>query len=203
MSLDEKILFKEIKDLIKVPSFKKILYHKVKELKIIMSKDPEHYFKEAEDEDDKSNITKEIEFDLILFGDTVWIPTVSNVDSQYDGYNPFDYIPTEIVYFISGLEIETGVPQMWNNIFVDGKTYDLNFEKKSEVLITGTLIERAAEKERNLLQVDLKNNRIGKMEKVREIITLMLKDEAYYNHVKKEYDKIWQPSFDTVREAIK
>jgi hypothetical protein len=203
MEIDEEKLLREIRDLLKITDFKKVLYHKVEELKIRISIDPEQYFQQAESRNYKSSTPKEIKFELLLFGNEVWIPTISNIDISCAGYSPYDYIPAEIVYFISDFETDLELTQMWNNIYCNGKAFDLNFEKQSDILITGTLVERKITKERNFIQVDLKNKRKKKMEKVREIVTLMLKDEAYYNHIENEYDKIWQPYFNTVRESIK
>ena len=146
----DKIL-KELEDLLDIPEFKKILTHRIAELKLLLSDDIGHY----------RNITRMIrpgkrttpaegvQFELVRLGDSLWIPALTDQPDQPDS-NVYDFIPQIVIDYIIDFEIESGEIKMISALEfhqLKGRTFNLSFEKHREDFITGIISQRKNEEE--------------------------------------------------------
>lgn len=136
--MNRKQMLREIEDLLRIPTFERIFYHKVQELKENVSRNPEQYFEilEKQEQERKTYPFGLIDFELHLFGKSIWIPVLPGKD-----FDAYELISDEIVDYIVRIETEPGMPNMRNNVsFEDGrKTVDLTFIKYDADLYSGTI----------------------------------------------------------------
>jgi hypothetical protein len=196
--MDEKRMLRELKELMKHPVLKKIIYHKLGELKEIISADPTAYLDELEKFIPKETLKaplfgKKLEFELILFGETFWIPWIPDSD-----FNPYRYIPEYVIDFIAESEVDLYTPHMWNNITFGERTFDITFTKDSEIHITGTIVEKDG-KIRNISPVKFKRKHSvnGKSDIIKTLIQYMFENEAFFDHIVYEFLYKWRPLIDS------
>ncbi len=134
-------LLREIDDLSRIPGFERILYHKVKELKENVSRNPGYYFEilERQDREREASPVEEVEFELHLFGKSTWVPLLSDSD-----LGAYEWITDEVVDYILGIEATPGMPHMRSNIPIEEgrKTVDLTFTKHGMDFYSGTAVYR-------------------------------------------------------------
>lgn len=195
--MDEKKMLRELKVLMRHSVLKKIIYYKLGELKEIISANPDNYLNELKRFVPKETIKvhhigKKLDFELILFGETIWIPWIPDSD-----FNAYEYIPEYVIDFILETETELNMPQMWNNITLGEKTFDLTFTKDSEIHFTGTIVEKDG-KVQNVKRANIwKNNRFNdRADIIKTLIQYMFENENFFNHVVHDFLYKWKPFID-------
>jgi hypothetical protein len=200
ITMDEKRMLRELKELMEHPVLKKIIYHKLGELKEIISADPTTYWNELKRFVPKETIKaplfgKKLEFELILFGETVWIPSIPD-----SNYNAYEYIPEYVIDFILETETDLYTPHMWNNITFGERTFDLTFTKDSEIHFTGSIVEKNG-KVQNIKRVKIsRNNRFNdRADIIKTLIQYMFENDAFFNHIVHDFIYKWKPFIDKKR----
>ena len=114
--MNRKQLLLEIEDLSRIPGFERIFYHKVKELKENISRNPGYYFEilEKQEREMQAYPDGEIEFELHRFGKSVWIPVLPDND-----FCAYEFVTDEIIDYIIGIEAAPGMPHMRNNLSIE------------------------------------------------------------------------------------
>jgi hypothetical protein len=198
--MDKKRMIKELTDLLEIPFIKEIIFHKLEELKEIISADPTHYLNGLKDAVPKENTKaplfgNKLEFELILFGETVWIPWISDSDC-----NAYEYIPEYVIDFIVDTKTDLCTPHMWNNITFGERTFDLTFTKDSEIHFSGSIVEKNG-KVQNIKRVNIsRNNRFNdRANIIKTLIQYMFENETFFNHVVHDFLYKWKPFIDKKR----
>ncbi len=196
--MDKKRMIKELTDLLEIPFIKEIIFHKLEELKEIISADPIHYLNGLKNAVPKKAIRaplfgNKLEFELILFGESVWIPWISDSDC-----NAYEYIPEYVIDFIVDTETDLYTPHMWNNIIFGERTFDLTFTKDSKIHFTGTIVEKDG-KIQNITPIQLKRENLvnGRADIIKTLIQYMFENEVFFNHVVYEFLYKWRPLIDS------
>lgn len=206
--MDHERLIREIKDLLIIPNFHRALYHKVEELKIILSEDIECFAKISrtiEPEKECPRLRDGKEFQLARFGDTLWIPSLLNSRSVSDIYG---IIPQEIIDYIVHYETEPGMIVMKSGLSLPGlknRKFDLSFEKHSFRSISGVIKERKSTREdpEDITASDTQGQdemfyrEMGEIaENLKLLVSYLLKNHDYYRHVISEFFIRWKPLLD-------
>lgn len=200
-AMNRKQLLREIEDLARIPGFERIFYHKVKELKENVSRNPGHYFEilETQDHERKSYPVGKIEFELHMFGKSTWIPVL--LESDFCAY---EFVTDEIIDYILGIETAPGMPHMRSNIPVEEgkKTIDLTFTKHGNDYYSGTVAYKETGKEEP--GPDIPAARFGepvdgtdKVQVLKLLFHYLWENEAFLDRMFSEFRLRWKPLIDS------
>lgn len=139
-------LLSVIEDLCTFPVFRRIIEHRVFELKSLLSRNFNQY-KELIRYDnpnlfnDENINNNEFVFELFLVGKKTWIPNIFNLPCNID---PFSVISTDIISFIVNYKIDCFSSQivMLHDLTFhsfEGQKIDLSFKKINDHLFTGII----------------------------------------------------------------
>jgi hypothetical protein len=197
MSMSKKGILGELEELLNIPQFERIIFHKIEELKLYLKDEIEHYRKlkdyfkklaygdmevlsSEKDEKEKSlgrngSIDSDkheptYHFELSQEKDNHWNVT-SLEPSPPPGYDIYDVIPEEVIEYIVSLDTMSGKIKTITDLAlpsVGGIRFDLHFTKYSLHHVLGTIKTHQIEETSNL-----KGSGDGVMENI-------------YNYTKKE-----------------
>jgi hypothetical protein len=207
-TMDHERLLLEIKDLLMIPNFNRAIYHKVEELKIILSEDIECFSKISRTIEPGSECPRfrdGKEFQLARFGESLWIPSLRN---PRPGKDIYDIIPQEVIDYIVRFDTEPGVIVMKSGVKLPGlkgRKFDLSFEKLSDRGISGVIKEKkcTGEGPEGVLDLDMPGRdemfyrEMGEIaENLKILVSYLLKNHDYYRHVISEFFIRWKPLID-------
>jgi len=202
--MNRKQLLLEIEDLSRIPGFERIFYHKVKELKENISRNPGHYFEilEKQERERQAYPEGEIEFELHRFGKSVWIPVLHDND-----FCAYEFVTDEIIDYIIGIEAAPGMPHMRNNISIEEgrKIIDLAFTKHGADHYSGTLVYRQWNAEHSTPDTpgildECPGGPLDKADKVRVLKLLfqyLWENDAFLDRMFSEFRVRWKPLIDS------
>ena len=199
-------LVEEIKDLLDIPEVERIIHHKVKEVKDLLSKNI-HLYRDLEEslleakppkKPGKMNLCGH-RFELTLIGKRTWIPSIPNFRGDCGIY---DIIPQEVIDFIVKYKAKPGMPIMLRGFAFPGlkeRKFDLAFEKIKPTRFTGIInehggVKKTIEIENYESQADVQE----KYSRIKELNRCLLKNEDYYSHVTTEFECRWRPLLESI-----
>jgi hypothetical protein len=201
----EKII-QDARELLKFPNIGKSLFHKIEELKGILSENIEKYCPLIEEHPQrKTNFTTGgTRFELRRLSEKLWIPTIPENRKS----NAYKVIPQPIIDYIVYNQEKTGVIEMKPGLrFPDipGQFFDLIFEKSNPKYIWG-IIQKYQE---NLSEFIYPNRQVvksaspdvgensNKQEVLKLVLYYLLNNQDYYSHVTAEFFYHWKPLIDS------
>jgi len=189
---------REIEDLLNIPEFKKILTHRVAELKLLLSDDIGHYRNVTGmiNPGKRANSAEGMQFELIRFGNSLWIPSLPEQPDQTEE-TVYDFIPEPLINYITDFDIEQGEIKMISALELPelkGKSFNLSFEKPSEDFIIGIISEKRNEDEMTgntepEVEVNFKDMEL--------FFTYLLNFPFFYKHILNEFKMMWKPLIDS------
>lgn len=187
----------ELEDLLSIPEFKRILVHRIEELKLLLSKDIEHYrnITGMIIPPGKKKLPGGIHFELIRVGNSLWIPSLP----ERPECETYEYIPQVIIDYIVDFKLEQGGIKMISGLKfpgLKGRIFNLNFEKHSGNFISGIIVEKKAKKvkDNDIDPVPPENVSFSDME---SLFRYLLIYPGYYRHVIREFLLMWKPLLDS------
>jgi hypothetical protein len=200
----EKII-QDAKELLKFPNIGKSLFHKIEELKGVLSENIEKYCPLLEKHPQKKtgHTPEGIRFELRRISEKLWIPSIP----ENRGSNAYEVIPQLIIDYIVNQQRKTGVIEMKPGLrFPDipGQVFDLIFEQSSPKYIWGIIQEF----QENISEVIYPNRQavksasldVGEKSDKQEVLKLvlyyLLNNQDYYTHVTAEFFYHWKPLID-------
>lgn len=201
----EKII-QDAKELLKFPNIGKSLFHKIEELKGILSENIEKYCPliEKHPQSKTSHTPEGTRFELRRISEKLWIPSLPENRSS----NAYEVIPQSIIDYIVNHQEKTGVIEMKPGLrFPDipGQVFDLIFEKSSPKYIWG-IIQKCQENISEFIYpnrqaVKSASQDVGKNSDKQEVLKLvlyyLLNNKDYYTHVTAEFFYHWKPLIDS------
>ena len=201
----EKII-QDAKELLKFPNIGKSLFHKIEELKGILSENIEKYCPLIEKHPQRQTGHTPVgtRFELRRISEKLWIPSISENRSS----NAYEVIPQPIIDYIVNHREKTGVIEMKPGLrFPDipGQVFDLIFEKSSPKYIWG-IIQKCQESISEFIYpnrqaVKSASQDVGENSDKQEVLKLvlfyLLNNREYYTHVTAEFLYHWKPLIDS------
>jgi len=198
----EKVI-QDARDILKYGRLGRALYHKIEELKVMLSQQvgrPLHDM--AAQEKGKRTTMEGIEYELNLFGKNMWIPTIP----ENPGCNAYEFIPQDIVDFIVNCKSEIGIIKMLKGVELPGlkgRLFDLIFEKSAPGSFKGIIKEHKVDHS-GFLYPDTRTEKglfqgvedTGKEETMKLLFYYLMNDEEYFNQVSSEFYYKWKPLID-------
>ena len=197
-------LLKELEELIKIDLMKRIIEHKVEELKYMVNDDLDHYLRLYKNSSKKSKDKKavkrvpvgKVDFELVGMGG-VWFPNIPGED-----INGFDVIPEPVLEYI--VHSPENTVMRYNLTFEElpERRFDLSFTKREDGHITGTIEEKIEGDDAPAEKISTKSIHKGKssepkelekIENIKVMIKHMVEYEEFFHHVFKEFRLWWQP----------
>lgn len=201
----EKII-QDVKELLKFSNIGKALFHKIEELKGILSENIEKYCPLIEMHPQKKNsyTTAGIRFELREIGENLWIPSIP--DKQK--FNGYEVIPQPIIDYIINHQRKTGLIEMKPGIRlpeIPGQVFDLIFEKSSPKYIWGIIqthqedLSEYIYPTRQTVKTGLQEvgENTDKEEVLKLLLYYLLNNPDYYGHVTAEFFYHWKPLLDS------
>lgn len=206
-------LIEEIKDLVEIPEIERILYHKVKEIKGLLSKNI-HLYRDIEESllelkppknPGKMHLCGQL-FELTLIGKKTWIPSIPDQPKDCDIY---DIIPREIIDFIVKQKVQTGMPILLPGLKfpgLKGRKFDLSFEKINNKRFIGIINEYEHEHEhergeaKKIVKSEKHEGKVDTGEKYKQIKELnhyLIKSDDYFLHVTSDFKCRWKRLIDS------
>ena len=157
--MDKRIDIDELAELLNIPEFERIVYHKVEELKCVMSDRIAYYlnlknnFKKTAYgnlqifENNEYAGRRIFRFELNKSEEGRWIPTVVEPDLPA-GCNVYDIIPPAVIKFVACFKTESNRIRKHRGGFqtTTGKRqFAIEFTKYSDIHILGTIVESTEE----------------------------------------------------------
>ncbi len=192
--MDKRIDIEEFIELLNIPEFERIVYHKVEELKCVMSDRIAYYlnlknnFKKTaygnlqvfENEDYTGRRT--YRFELSKSEDGRWLPTVVEPDLPA-GCNVYDVIPPAVIKFVACFKTESNRIRKHKGSFqttAGKRSFEIEFTKYSDIHILGTITESTEEfagiglKDRqNVVKLDFPSQKSSNRNNFEELIQYM------------------------------
>lgn len=201
----EKII-QDAKELLKFPNIGKSLFHKIEELKGILSENIEKYcpLMEKHPQGKTSHTTEGTRFELRRMSEKLWVPSLPENRSS----NAYEVIPQPIIDYIVNHQEKTGVIELKPGLrFPDipGQIFDLIFEKSNPKYIWG-IIQKYQENISEFIYpnwqaVKSPSPDVGensdKQEVLKLILYYLLNNQDYYKHVTAEFFYHWKPLIDS------
>ena len=193
-------ILRELEDLLDIPEFRKILTHRIEELKLLLSDDIGHY----------RNITgmispgkrmspaEGVQFELVRLGDSLWIPALADLPDQPDS-NVYDFIPQIVIDYIIDFDINPGEIKMISILEfprLKGRTFNLSFEKHREDFITGIISERKNEED-NYSKINPELVEDINFSDMELLFHYLLNFPFFYKHILNEFKMMWKPLIDS------
>ena len=204
-------LIEEIKDLVEIPEIERILHHKVKELKNVLSKNI-HLYRDIEESllelkppknPGKMHLCGQL-FELTLIGKKTWIPSIPDQPNDCDIY---DIIHREIIDFIVKYGVQTGMPILLPGITfpeLKKRKFDLSFEKINNKRFIGIINEYEHEHEhgeaKKIVKIKKQEGKVDpseKYKKIKELNHYLIKSDDYFLHVTSEFKCRWKRLIDS------
>ena len=216
--MEKQRIIDELTELLNIPQFERIIYHKIEELKMYFRDEISLYNNLKKDfqkaaygnmqiyENAEQIRSQTYRFELDKNEDNVWIPTEIEPSppsrSEID-----DIIPTEIIEYITHFKSNPTKIETINNFTLPalkGKIYDLRFAKYSDHHALGTITEIRTKKEIPYPDAETDNivdiNDFYKEDTVelnyKELMYYMEKFPAFKEHVFSEFFMRWKPLID-------
>lgn len=216
--MEKQKIIDELTELLNIPQFERIIYHKVEELKTYLRDEISLYKNLKKDfqkaaygnmrvfENKEQIRSQTYRFELDRNEDNQWISTEIE-PSPPSRSDISDIIPQEIVEYITGFKSNPTKIETVNNFTLPalrGRMFNLRFAKYSDNHALGTIIEIQQKKESSPLSAELNNlmdiNDYYKEDTVelnyRELMYYMEKFPAFKEHVFSEFFMRWKPLID-------
>lgn len=218
--MEKQKLMDELDELLNIPQFERIIYHKVEELKSFLRDEVSLYrslkkdFRKAaygemqlwEGSDQKRIQTQTYRFQLDKDAENRWVPT--DIEPHLPpGFDVYDIIPMEIINYISGFKANPTKIEAVNQLTLPqlkGRVFNLRFAIYSDSHALGTISELKKPRESkvpgdegdNLLDINdyYKNDALELNYK--ELMYYMEKFPAFKEHVFSEFFMRWKPLID-------
>jgi hypothetical protein len=173
-------LLKELEVLMMIPNFKISIYHKIEELKGIMSEDIDRFKQVLRMLEDVESIdlTKGISFTLEK-RDKQWTPSIPG-------------IPGKIIDFFINYNAIPGEINMLKNVEIDRRRYTINFEKTEKGIIN-VLSLRGDRQERKKPAASPDKEMMGY---VKLLFQYILNNESLCESIISEFLSKWKPLAD-------
>lgn len=204
--MEQEKIIQDVKELLKFPNIGKSLFHKIEELKGILSENIEKYCPLIEEHPQRktNHNSRGTRFELRRLSEKLWIPSIPENRKS----NAYKIIPQPIIDYIVYHQEKTGVIEMKPGLRfpeIPGQVFDLIFEKSSPKYIWG-IIQKYQE---NLSEFIYPNRQsvksaspdVGENSNKQEILKLvlyyLLNNQDYYSHVTAEFFYHWKPLIDS------
>ena len=196
----------DAKELLKFPNIGKSLFHKIEELKGVLSENIENYFPLIEEHPQrKTSCTPGgTRFELRRLSEKLWVPSIPENRSS----NAYEVIPQPIIDYIVNHQKKKGVIEMKPGLSfpdIPGQVFDLIFEKSSPKYIWG-IIQKCQENISEFIYpnrqaVKTASQDMGENSDKQEVLKLvlyyLLNNQDYYTHVTAEFFYHWKPLIDS------
>jgi len=202
---NEKII-QDAKELLKFPNIGKSLFHKIEELKGVLSENIEKYCPliETHPQRKASHPPVGTRFELRRLSEKLWVPSIPENRNS----NAYEVIPQPIIDYIVNHQKKTGVIEMKPGLSfpdIPGQVFDLIFEKSNPKYIWG-IIQKSQE---NISEFIYPNRQAvksaprdvedhsDKQEVLKLVLYYLLNHQDYYTHVTAEFFYHWKPLIDS------
>jgi len=216
--MEKQKIIDELTELLNIPQFERIIYHKVEELKTYLRDEVSLYKNLKKDfqkaaygnmrvfENEEQIRSQTYRFELDKNEDNQWVSTeIEPSPPSRSDIN--DIIPPGIVEYITGFKSNPTKIETVNNFTLPalrGRMYNLRFAKYSDNHALGTITEIQQKKESSPLSAELDNlmdiNDYYKEDTVelnyKELMYYMEKFPAFKEHVFSEFFMRWKPLID-------
>ncbi len=204
--MENEEIIRDVEELLKLPGIGKSLFHKIKELKAILTQHIDEYRPLIENlPSEKKGLTpRGIQFELCRVVGHLWIPALPGGP----GYNAADVMPQPLINYIVNFQAEPGVIEMKPGLILPdlpGKIFDLTFEKTGPDYIWGMINTRMVNQPGIIYAANQVDQRIfadlGENTEKNEVLKLLLyylvSYEDFYNQVTAEFKYHWKPLIDS------
>jgi hypothetical protein len=218
--MEKQKLMDELDELLNIPQFERIIYHKVEELKTFLRDEISLYqslkkdFRKAAygdmqvwDGGEHPRIqTQTYRFQLDRDDENRWVPT--DIEPHLPpGYDVYDIIPMEIIDHISGFKPNPTKIETVNQLVLPqlkGRAFNLRFAVYSDFHAMGTITEIKKPRERtvsdeegdNLVDISDYYKKDALELNYKELMYYMEKFPAFKEHVFSEFFMRWKPLID-------
>lgn len=196
-------IFRQFKELLNIPTFKKVMVHKIEELKILLSEDIGHFnqLRTMLDSAPVPELTgdKKVErvaFQLKRVGQDLWIPTLPN--QRKGDTDVYQIVPEALIDYMVEYETEPGIIVAKPGLklpVLPGRTFDLYFERLRDDFITGIIAGETVainpvrdEKINTNKEVDLKS--------LHQFFEYLMHYPVLYTHMINQFELVWKPLLD-------
>jgi hypothetical protein len=202
---NEKII-QDAKELLKFPNIGKSLFHKIEELKGVLSENIEKYCPLIEKHPQRKTSHPQggTRFELRQLSEKLWVPSIPENRNS----NAYEVIPQPIIDYIVNHQKKTGVIEMKPGLSfpdIPGQVFDLIFEKSNPKYIWG-IIQKSQENtsefiypNRQAVKPDPQDvgEHSDKQEVLKLVLYYLLNHQDYYTHVTAEFFYHWKPLIDS------
>jgi len=213
---DDQVMVEEFRQLLKIPSFKLILGHKIEELKILLSEDISNY-KEIEimlqgkskpGRDQNRLVPKgDTAFRLTAVGESLWIPSLESGD----GGDAFQLVPDPLIRFMVNTKSRPGLITAEAALELPelpGQRFKLYFERPSPTLITGIVSTRIVDQKkfdrsrrqsphgRMPAELYAKSGEPVNFVELKEFFQYIIHSPVMYNYMMTQFQLVWKPLVD-------
>ncbi|MCU0287021.1 MAG: hypothetical protein MUF15_11560 [Acidobacteria bacterium] len=194
--VDKKRLIADIQALFELnrPYIERSLFHKVQELKFIISSDINQSDKgktlNRQTSPKKNSLSKVIDFELYKIV-SIWIPIIPDMVD----INPYMVLPLPLIDYIVE-SAEAGIAALKKPVQVKNQPpVKVSFQQESHHLIKGTIekIENKSNPRNN--QVELIESKSNK-DDLQTLLEYLLSNEAFSDYMTREFFLKWKPLID-------
>ena len=193
----------QFRELINIPAFKKVMVHKIEELKILLSEDIGHYNELHSILDTRSTAVhkkdqkhKRIPFQLKRLGRDLWIPSLPH---KRKGENiVYRVIPEAIIDFVVAHQTEPGLIVAKPGLELPelpGRKFELYFERHSEDFITGVIAEDEITSNPSTPEPPLADKEVD-LKSLRSFFEYLMHYPVLYTHMINQFELVWKPLLD-------
>jgi hypothetical protein len=211
MKAENEKIIEEFTELLNIPAFKKVLLHKIEELKILLSEDIGQY-KELKTildgpglPDVQAGGKKKVKvFQLNRLGESLWIPSL--VPHRKGETGIYHLLPEAVIDYIVSHKTEPGLIVAKPGVTLPelpGRRFDLYFERPRENFISGVINETECEKEcENETHRDPQTSHIPvhgegvDIKSLRSFFDYLVHYPVLYNHMINQFELMWKPLID-------
>lgn len=205
-TMEHEKIIQDARELLKFPHIGKSLFHKIEELKALLSKNIEEYCPLIEKHPHrKTNHTPEgTRFELRRISEKLWIPSLPDNRKS----NAHEVVPQPIIDYIVKHQVKPGVIEMKPGLRfpgIPGQVYNLIFEKSGPKYIWG-ILQTYQENLSEFIYPDRQaiisaSREVGENSDKQEVLKLMLyyllNNQDYYTHMTAEFFYHWKPLIDS------
>lgn len=205
-------IINQFRELLNIPTFKKVMVHKIEELKILLSEDIGHYNElrtmldaGTVPELSEENKEKRVAFQLRRMGKDLWIPILPN--QRKGDTDVYQVVPEAVIDYMVEYKTEPGLIVAKPGLklpALPGKTFDLYFERLREDFISGIIAGDRLVGEKPMPEppgmdpsspqkdVDLKS--------LRRFFQYLMNHPVLYTHMINQFELVWKPLLDRRHE---
>lgn len=207
----------ELIELINIPQFERIIFHKIEELKFLL-KDEIALYKSLREtfqvrthgnmkvcEDDGKERTQTYRFELNLDEDGEWVPTGIS-PSPPPSCHVFDIVPKEVIHYISKFKPDPGKIEKikeFSSAKLEGKIFELTFTRYSHRHALGTICElkekipiQPCDDPDNIIDINDSYKKEPEGGNYKELVFYMEKFPKFKAHIFSEFFLKWKPLID-------